>query len=501
MKKVILLILDGFGIRESDNGNAIKMSNLPNLSKILNEYSVSELATSEEVVGFPKGVAGNSEVGHMTIGCGRTIKSPLTLINEKIKDKSFFENDTLLDMMDHVNENSSTLHLIGLVQNTNVYSSMEHFYAVLALAKIKKVKSVVFHFITDGVTALPNDAINIIGEFMQKVSKLGLGTIGTITGRYYAMDRDNNYDRIKKAYDAIVYNVGNTFSDYVRCLELHYKNNISDEFVNPSIITKNSGIKDNDGVIFVNFRPENMSELISAFTDDSFNMFAVKKFKNVKYELLYGTDMSVDCCYSNEVVTNTFGEYLADLGFKQARIAEIEKYSAVTYFFDGGKEFSDKNLYKILVPSPKVVRYDAKPEMNVGEVTGAIIDAIDEDFDFILANFANPDVLGHTGNIPACVRALEACDFCIGKILEKADENFYDVVITSDHGNCEFMKDTNGRVITNHTLSKVPFVICNKDYKLKKSGTLKDVIPTIVDVYEISKPKEMTGESLIIKNN
>ncbi len=255
MKKVILLILDGFGIRESDNGNAIKMSNLPNLSKILNEYSVSELATSEEVVGFPKGVAGNSEVGHMTIGCGRTIKSPLTLINEKIKDKSFFENDTLLDMMDHVNENSSTLHLIGLVQNTNVYSSMEHFYAVLALAKIKKVKSVVFHFITDGVTALPNDAINIIGEFMQKVSKLGLGTIGTITGRYYAMDRDNNYDRIKKAYDAIVYNVGNTFSDYVRCLELHYKNNISDEFVNPSIITKNSGIKDNDGVIFVNFRP------------------------------------------------------------------------------------------------------------------------------------------------------------------------------------------------------------------------------------------------------
>lgn len=501
MKKVILLILDGFGIRESDNGNAIKMSNLPNLSKILNEYSVSELSTSEEVVGLPKGVAGNSEVGHMTIGCGRTIKSPLTLINEKIKDKSFFENDNLLDVMDHVNDNNSTLHLIGLIQNTNVYSSMEHFYAVLALAKIKKIKSVVFHFITDGVTSLPTDAINIINDFMQKVSKLGLGTIGTITGRYYAMDRDSNYDRVKKAYDAICYNVGNTFSDYIRCLELHYKNNITDEFVNPSIITKNSVIRDNDGVIFINYRPENMSELISSFTDDSFNMFPVKKFKNVKYELLYGNDMNADSAYSNEEVTNTFGEYLADLEFKQARISEAPKYPEVTYYFDGGKEFSDKNLYKILVPSPKVVRYDMKPEMNAAEVTGAIIEAIDEDFDFILANYANPDVLGHTGNIPATVRALEACDYCIDKILEKADENFYDVVITSSHGNCEFMKDANGKVITTNTLSKVPFVICNKEYKLKKNGSLKDVIPTIVDIYEISKPKEMTGESLIIKNN
>lgn len=501
MKKVILLILDGFGLRESDNGNAIKMSNLPNLTRILNDYSVSELVASEEVVGLPKGVSGNSEVGHMTIGCGRTIESPLTYINNKIKDKSFFENDTLLDMMDHVNENNSTLHLIGLIQNSNVYSSMEHFYAVLALAKIRKVKSVIFHFITDGVTTLPNESINIISEFMQKVSKLGLGTIGTITGRYYAMDRDNNYDRVKKAYDAICYNVGNNFTDYVRCLELHYKNGIGDEFINPSIITKNSVIRDNDGVVFINFRPENMSELISAFTDESFNMFAVKKFKNVKYELLYGNDINVESAYSNEEVTDTFGEYLADLGFKQARISEAEKYSDVTYYFDGGKDFSDKNLYKILVPSPKVARYDMKPEMNALEVTSAVMEAIDEDFDFVLVNYANPDVIGHTGNIPACVRALEACDFCIGKILEKADENYYDLVITSSHGNCEFMKDTTGKVITTNTLCKVPFVVCDKQYKLKKEGTLKDVIPTIVDIYEISKPKEMTGESLIIKNN
>ena len=499
MKKVILLILDGFGIRESDNGNAIKMSNLPNLSKILNEYSVSELTASEEAVGLPKGVAGNSEVGHMAIGCGRTIKSPLTLINEKIKDKSFFENDTLLDMMDHVNENNSTLHLIGLVQNTNVYSSMEHFYAVLALAKIKKVKSVVFHFITDGRDSLPMSGNKLINDFMAKANKLGLGTIGTICGRYYAMDRDSNYARVKKAYDAIVYNVGNNFSDYNRCMELHYKNDITDEFINPSIITKGSNIKENDGVLFLNYRPERIRELISAFTDESFNMFNVKKFKNVRFASLYSVGDNIDGAYTNEPISGTFGRYLADLGFKQARIAESEKYPHVTYFFDGTEELSDKNLFKILVPSPKVARYDMKPEMNASEVTEAVLDAMDDDFDFILINYANPDMVAHTGNIPACVRALEACDVCIGHIFEKAQENFYELVITSDHGNIEYMKDADGNVITTHTCNKVPFIICNKDYKLKKNGTIKDIIPTIVDVYEISKPKEMTGESLIIK--
>ena len=490
MKKIILLILDGFGIRKSEVGNAIKMSSLPNLTSIMSKFPVAELEASGEEVGLPKGQMGNSEVGHMTIGSGRTIKQPLSLIDEKIKNKEFFENDALLDLMDHVNENKSTLHIIGLLSNGGVHSSIDHFYASLALAKIKKVDNVIFHFITDGRDTLPNSGIKYINAFMEKATKLGLGTIGTISGRYYAMDRDNNYDRVKKAYDAIVYNIGNTFSDYNRCMDLHYKNNIGDEYINPSIITKGSNIKDNDGVLFVNFRPERIRELINALVDPEFNMFNTKKFKNVKFTSLYNVDDKVESAYSNEEILNTFGKYLAELDFKQARIAETEKYPHVTYFFDGGDELSDKNLYKILVPSPKVPKYDMKPEMSVVEVTYSVLDAMDDDFDFILVNFANPDMLGHTGNIPATVRALEACDVCIGKIYEKAQENFYDLVITSDHGNCEYMKDEDGNVITSHTTNKVPFVICNEKYKMKNEGTLKDIIPTLIDMYEISKPRK-----------
>ena len=500
MKKIILLIMDGFGLRQNDNGNAIKMSNLPNINKILETYPMSELNASSEEVGLPKGINGNCEVGHLTIGSGRIVKSPLKIINESIKNKSFFDNDVLLDLMDHVNENKSTLHLIGLLSDSYIHSSMDHFYACLALAKIKKVSNVVLHFITDGRDT-SFDAKDLIEDFMKRASKLGLGTIGTLCGRYYAMDNENNYDRVHKAYDALVYNVGNTFSDYARCLDLHYKNSISDEFINPSIVTKGSNIKDNDSVLFVDYRPERMSELISSFVDESFNMFEVKKLKNVKYNVLYSTVENIEGAYSNETLSNTFGKYLADLEFKQARIAEVSKYPYITYFFDGLEEIEDKNLYKILIPSLKVARADMKPEMNILDVTKAALEAMENDFDFVLVNFANPDMVGHTGNIPATVRTLEACDVCIGKILEKAEENFYSLVITSDHGNVEVMKDASGKIDVSNTDSRVPLIVCDKNIKLKETGTLKDVVPTIIDLYEISKPKDMTGESLIIKTS
>ena len=499
MKKIILLILDGFGLRENENGNAIKMANIPNINNIMAKYPMSNLITYGEEVGLPKGMIGNSEVGHMIIGAGRTILQPYTLINNSIKDKSFFENDVLLDLIDHVNENKSTLHLIGLASDSSNHSSLDHFYAMLALAKIKKVENVFFHFITDGKDTPNMHAKNLINSFMEKASKLGLGQIGTICGRYYAMDSDGNYDRVNKAYDVLVHNLGNNFADYNKCIDLHYKNNIIDEFINPSVITKGSNIKDNDGVLFVDFRPERMDELISSFVDPSFNMFNTKKLKNVKYNVLYSTSDKIEGAYTNETISNTFGKYLADLGFKQARIAESSKYPHVTYFFDGAEEFSDKNLFKILVPSAKVARFDMKPEMNIVKVTTSAMDAMEDDFDFILVNFANPDMVGHTGNLPATIRALEACDICISKLLEKAEENFYDLVITSDHGNVECMKDENGEANTTHTNNPVPFIICNDEYKLKPSGSLKDIVPTIIDMYEISKPKEMTGESLIIK--
>ena len=500
MKKIILLIVDGLGLRQNETGNAIKMANLPNIKRIFEKYSVSELSADGEEAGLPKGINGNCEVGHITLGTGRIIKSPLNIINDSIKDKSFFENDVLLDVMDHVNENKSTLHLVGLLSDSFVNSSMDHFYACLALAKIRKVKNVVFHFITDGRDT-NTSAKDLLDAFMVKIAKLSLGEVGTICGRYYAMDNENNYDRVSKAYDVMVHNAGNTFSDYKRCLDLHYKNGIDDEFVNPSIISKGSNIKDNDAVLFVNYRPERMGELISSFTDPSFNMFNVKPLKNVKYTVLYGDNEKVDSAYSTEPINNTMGSYLADLGFKQVRIAEAIKFPHVTYFFDGCEELKDKNLYRILIPSAKVARFDMKPEMNTLDVTRAVLQSMEDDFDFIVANYANPDMLGHSGNIPASVRALEACDVCIEKILEKAEENFYDLVITSDHGNVEFMKDSDGTINKANTDSKVPLIICNQDIKLKETGTLKDVIPTIIDLYEISKPKEMTGESLIIKSN
>ena len=501
MKKVILLIIDGFGIRDSENGNAIKMSSLPNITEIMNKYSVSKLSCDAESVGLPRNVVGNSETGHIILGSGRIVKQPYTIINESIIDKTFFENDHLLDMMDHVKDNKSKLHLIGLLSSSGSHSSIEHFYAVLALARKCGVENVVFHFITDGCDEANTAAIEHMNSFMEKAKKLGIGIVGTISGRYYAMNSDGNYDRVKKAYDALVYGIGNTFADYQRCLDLHYKNNISDEFINPSIITKGSNIKDNDGVLFVDYRPERIEELISSFTDSSFNMFNIKNLKNVKYNVLYSTIDKIEGAYTNEVLTNTFGKYLADLGFKQARIAENIKYPYVTYFFDGTEVIDDSNLYKIQIPSAKVPRFDMKPEMSTIDVTTSVLNAMEDDFDFILVNFANPDILGHTGNIPAAVRGLEACDVCIEKILEKAEENFYDLVITSDHGNVELMKDSNGNVSVSNSDSKVPLIICNKNIKLKETGKLSDVIPTIIDLYEISKPKEMTGESLIIKTS
>lgn len=501
MKKVLLLILDGFGINDKERGNAIKLASTPNLDKLMSEYPVSELIASGEEVGLPKGQMGNSEVGHMTIGSGRTILQPLTLINEKIKSKDFFKNETLLNVVEHVNGNNSTLHLIGLLSNGGVHSSANHFYAALALAKLKRVKKVVFHFITDGRDTNPLSGKNFIKEFMEKANKLDLGEIGTITGRYYAMDRDNKWDRTKKAYDAICYGIGNTFSNYSVCMDEHYKRDITDEFINPSIITKGSTINENDGVIFINFRPERMTQLIDALVTPNFKMFKTKTFNNVKFASIFNIHKKIDYAYSLEEIKNTFGEYIDELEFTQARIAETEKYPHVTHFFDGGKDFSSTRCNKYFIESPKVATYDKMPQMSLGNVTTTTIKAIEEDYDFILVNFANPDMVGHTGNLKATIDAIEICDFCLGKIYESAKDHFYEIVVTADHGNAESMIDKDGAPITSHTTNKVPFILCNSKYKLKSDGTLKDIIPTIIDLYEIKKPDEMTGESLILKEN
>ena len=499
MKKIMLLILDGYGINKSDFGNAIKEAKTPVMDKLLMMYPNSELEASGTFVGLPKGQMGNSEVGHMTIGSGRVTPQPLTYINEKIKNKEFFDNELLNNTIDYVLENNSNLHLIGLLSNGGVHSSINHFYAVLALAKMKGLKNIVLDIITDGRDTPTKSGIDFVTEFMDKADKLGIGCISTISGRYYAMDRDNRWERIKKAYNAIVYESGNNFPNYKVCFNEHYKRNITDEFINPSVITPGKSIKEKDAVLFMNYRPERMKELISALTDKNFKMFRTKHFENVKFVSLFNIHKKIPFAFETTKPNNTLGEYLMELDYTQARIAETEKYAHVTHFFDGTKDLNSPNIEKFLVPSPDVPTYDMKPEMSVGEVTSTVLKEIENDYDFILVNFANPDMVGHTGNYKAVVDAIEICDFCLGKIYEKAKEHFYELIITADHGNAEKMLNRDKTPITSHTTSKVPFIICNDEIKLKPEGTLIDIAPTIIDLYEIKKPDVMTGESLIIK--
>ena len=499
MKKILLLILDGYGINKSEFGNAIKEAKTPVMDKLLMMYPNSELEASGTYVGLPKGQMGNSEVGHMTIGSGRVTPQPLTYINDKIKNKEFFDNEVLNNTIDYVLENNSNLHLIGLLSNGGVHSSINHFYAVLALAKMKGLKNIVLDIITDGRDTPVKSGVDFVSEFMEKAEKLGIGCISTISGRYYAMDRDNRWERIKKAYNAIVYGSGNTFPNYKICFNEHYKRNITDEFINPSVITEGKTIKENDAVLFMNYRPERMQELISALTDKNFKMFRTKQYENVKFVSLFNINKKIPFAFETVKPNNTLGEYLMQLDYTQARIAETEKYAHVTHFFDGTKDLNSPNIEKFLIPSPDVPTYDMKPEMSVGEVTSTVLKEIENDYDFMLVNFANPDMVGHTGNYKAVVDAIEICDFCVGKIYEKAKEHFYELIITADHGNAEKMLNKDKSPITSHTTSRVPFIICNDEIKLKSEGTLADIAPTIIDMYEIKKPDVMTGESLIIK--
>ena len=501
MKKVILLILDGFGINKGEYGNAVKMAKTPNLDRFLEMFPNSELEASGIEVGLPKGQMGNSEVGHMTIGSGRVTPQPLTYINDKIKNKEFFSNEKLCELMDYVSKENTTLHLVGLLSNGGVHSSINHYYAALALAKLRGVNKVAFHFITDGRDTPVKSGEGFVSDFMEKTKKLNIGEIATISGRYYTMDRDNRWERIKKSYDAMVYGKGNVFKDYSTCFNEHYKRNITDEFINPSIINKGLEIKDGDAILFINFRPERMKELIDAFTDKNFKPFEVKQFDNLKLLSLYNIHSNIPYAFDSDKPKDTLGRYIDELDFKQARIAETEKYAHVTYFFDGMEELNSKKCDKILVPSPKVATYDMKPEMSVGEITQTVLEAMENDYDFMLINFANPDMVGHTGNLEATIDAIEICDFCIGKIFEAAKEHFYELIITADHGNSEKMLTREGEMITSHTTSKVPFILCNENYRLKTEGSLKDVAPTIIDLYEIKKPDKMTGESLIIKES
>ena len=499
MKPLVLCILDGVGIREEEYGNAFLQAKTPNFDYLLKTYPNCKINASGINVGLPLGQMGNSEVGHMNIGAGRIVYQPLELINNAIKEKTFYQNEKLLNVMNHTKANNSKLHLIGLVSDGGVHSHVDHLLALLEMCKKNNITRVYLHLFTDGRDVEPTTSYKYIKQVQNKIDDLGIGKIATIGGRYYGMDRDNNYDRVLKAYDVIVNENGQRKENIKEFIEESYKNGITDEFLIPTMFVTGGNIEENDGVIAFNFRKDRLRELFTALTNKEFNEMEVSRFNNLKVVTMMPVVESVKApsAYEDPSLKNILGEYLEKNGLSQLRIAETEKYAHVTFFFDGGKEENYQHEKKILIPSPKVATYDLKPEMSCDEVTEALIPEL-EKYDVVILNFANGDMVGHTGVLKAAIKAVEAVDFNIGRIYKKIEELGGIMIITADHGNCEEMLDENGHVLTAHTTNLVRLIITKKDIELK-DGKLADIAPTMLDLLNLEIPKEMTGKSLLNK--
>lgn len=498
MKPIVLAILDGFGYRENDKGNAIKQANTPNFDYLWNTFPHSLLDASGEYVGLPKGQMGNSEVGHLNIGAGRIVYQPLMLINKKINDKTFFYNKQFIDVIEHVKKNNSKLHLMGLVSDGGVHSHINHLFALLDLCKKANLDKVYIHVITDGRDTLPDSCMKYIEMLQSKVEKLRIGKIASISGRYYAMDRDNRWDRIKKYYNVVINNIGSKQSSINSCVEKSFKNKVYDEFIEPCIIDENGNIESNDGLIFFNFRGDRANEILTTITNPEFKEFKTKKLNNLKVVTMMPVNKTVISSHAFELekLNNTFGEYISNLGYSQLRIAETEKYNHVTWFFDGNKTVDYPKEKKLLVSSPKVATYDLQPEMSANEITKSLLKELDNDYDFIILNFANCDMVGHTGDINATIKAVETVDKNLGKIYDKVKSINGTLLVTADHGNAEYMIDENGDAFTAHTTNKVPFIVCRLCYEVN-DGKLADIAPTMLSLANIDIPKEMTGNIII----
>lgn len=499
MKPLLLCILDGCGIRDEEYGNAFLQANTPNYDYLLEHFPNCKIEASGQEVGLPKGQMGNSEVGHMNIGAGRIVYQPLELINKSIEDGDFFKNEEILKVIEHTKKNNSKLHVMGLISDGGVHSHIDHLMAVLDMCKKEDVKNLYLHLFTDGRDVSPTSAYTYIKRVEDKLKEIGIGTIASISGRYYAMDRDNNYDRLIKAYDVIVNDLGTKKDDIEKYIKESYENNITDEFLVPTKFVDGGNVSENDGIIVYNFRRDRLRELFTAITNDEFNDMPVVRFKNVKVVTMMPVVESVKApfAFDNPSLKNILGEYLAKKGLSQLRIAETEKYAHVTFFFDGGKEEEYPNEKKILIPSPKVATYDLKPEMSSYEVTDALIPELGN-YDVIILNFANGDMLGHTGVLEAAKSAVETLDKHLGRIYEKVKELGGTMIITADHGNCEEMLDKDGNVLTAHTTNKVRLIITKEGLSLH-DGKLGDIAPTMLELLGLEIPEEMTGVSLINK--
>jgi len=497
MKKVVLCIMDGIGIRDEEHGNAVRKANTKILDNLLKFYPHSLLEASGTMVGLPEGQMGNSEVGHLNIGSGRIVYQPLELISNSIRSKEIYNNENINSVIDHVNKNNSKLHLLGLLSDGGVHSHINHLFGLLDMLKEKGVKEVYIHIFTDGRDTSTTSGVGYIKKLQEKLNYISFGKIATVSGRYYSMDRDNNWDRIRKSYDVIVNGLGKVKNNIIEYMENNYKEGITDEFIKPMLIEKEGIISNNDGLLVFNFRPDRLRELFTVITNKDFNEFPHKTFKNIEVVTMMPVSDSVICknAFNHQQLDNTLGEYLSLKSIKQLRIAETEKYAHVTYFFDGGVEKKLNNCDRILIPSPKVATYDLKPEMSAYEITDKLLSVIDN-YDLVILNFANGDMVGHTGDFDATVKAVEVVDECVGKIYNKVMELNGTLIVTADHGNSDYMLDKDGNVVTSHSTSLVPFIVTDDNLTLK-NGKLADIAPTILDIMGIEIPTEMTGESLI----
>lgn len=493
MKKVLLCVLDGVGLSKIKDGNALINANKPNIDYLMKEYPNKGINASGTFVGLPDGQMGNSEVGHLTIGAGRIIYQSLELINRAIKDESFYSNESFLNAIRHAKENNSKLHIMGLLSDGGVHSHINHIKALLKLCKKEDFSNVYFHIFTDGRDTFKESSISYIDDLNNEINELGIGKICTISGRYYAMDRDKRWDRLKKCYDVIVNNTGNKCDDYKKYITDSYEKGITDEFIEPVIIDESGKIEENDSIIWANFRPDRAIQILRSLVDPNFDGFDRKIFNNLYLTtMMYvSDDVKSDIAFKKEIIDNTLGIYLSKLGKKQLRIAETEKYAHVTYFFDGGRDLDLNLCDRVLIPSPKVATYDLKPEMNAREITSNLLEKMDNNYDFIFLNFANGDMVGHTGNYDMTKKAIETIDEMIGKLYKKCVEDEYLFIITADHGNAEEMIDENGNVVTSHTTNLVPFIVTDKNLNIDNVNKLSDIAPFVLNYMNLNLPDEM----------
>ncbi len=501
-KPTALIILDGYGIAKDKKQSAIDAAKTPVMDSLMEKYPHNKINASGLDVGLPDGQMGNSEVGHTNIGAGRIVYQELTRITKTIDDGDFFENEAFLAAIKNAKHNNSSLHIMGLVSDGGVHSHNTHLYAIVELAKKMGLKKVFVHCFLDGRDVGPTTGADYVRELELKLSQIGTGKIASVMGRYYAMDRDNRWERVAKAYDAMVKGEGNKADVAEDAIRASYKEGVNDEFVVPTVISGGDTIKANDSVIFFNFRPDRAREITRTFVDESFDGFE-REFFPLYYVCMTQYDKTmpnVDVAFKPTSLENTFGEYISKKGLTQLRIAETEKYAHVTFFFNGGVEKEYENEDRALIASPKVATYDLKPEMSAYEVADEVVKRIESDkYDVIVLNYANCDMVGHTGVFDCAKAAVEAVDECLGKTIDAIIKMGGCALVTADHGNADEMFDDEGNVVTAHSTNSVPMVMVNYDGKLKSEGRLADIAPTLLDMMGLEKPTEMTGESMLVK--